>query len=149
MYSTFNAFGPIHGLNTRCNCCYCGKSIPATEAYTDSIGRTLCESCIASSHITYVYEMAIYELAWYLDQLKIPYKEIEPLYDGYAIRFSWCSGDVACHYGTYGSNIGRLESYGFSKDNGDVSGFLTPLEAAEIVLHEWNEYNKQMRKQQG
>lgn len=150
MYSTFQAYNLVHGLNfdldsTVFQCCSCGKDIPATEAYADTIGRTWCESCVVPSRVASIYEVAIHELARYLDRLDIPYEEIEQLYEGYAIRFPWCSGDVACHYGTYGGRMGRLETYGFSKDNGDVHGFLTPLEAVEIVLHDWNERNRQMR----
>ena len=32
---------------------------------------------------------------------------------------------------------------GFKMDDGDVSGFLTPFKALEIILHEWNTREKE------
>lgn len=143
-------FASIHGIKldptTICTCCNCGKELLVHHAYADSIDRHWCASCVEGERIASIYEIAIHELTRYLDRLDIPYEEPEKLFDGFAVRFPWCEGDVACHFGTYGGRDGLMETYCFSMDNGDVTGYLHPLEALEIVLHDWNERNKQMRE---
>lgn len=143
-------FITIHGIkldpSTTCTCSNCGKELLVRHAYADSIGRHWCASCVEGERIANIYEIAIHELTRYLDRLDIPYEEPEKLYDGFAVRFPWCHGDVACHSYTYGGRDGLMESYCFSMDDGDVTGYLHPLEALEIVLHDWNERNKQMRE---
>lgn len=63
---------------------------------------------------------------------KIPF-EIKPLYEGWQIRFNWAYGaDVAAHDGTYGTFSGKVESYQFPWDEGDVS-VLEPEEAFELI----------------
>ena len=107
-----------------------------------------CASCVETEgeRIASIYEIAVLELIHYLGRLGIPYNEPEELYDGFVVRFPWCEGDVACHSGTYGGCNGLMESYQFSMDDNDVTGYLHPLEALEIVLHEWNEHNRKMRE---
>lgn len=146
-------FASVRGIkidpSTTFICCGCGEELPASNVYVDSMGRHChywCEFCAGDERIASIYEIAIHELTRYLDRLDIPHKEPEELYDGFAIRFPWCEGDVACHSGTYGGCNGLMESYQFSMDNGDVTGCLHPLEALEIVLHDWNERNSKMRE---
>ena len=122
------------------------KELLVRHAYADSIDRHWCASCVKDERIANIHEIAIHELTRYLDRLDIPYEEPEKLFDGFAVRFPWCEGDVACHFGTYGGRDGLMETYCFSMDDGDVTGYLHPLEALEIVLHDWNERNKQMRE---
>ena len=44
--------------------------------------------------------------------------QLFPIHDGWQLRFPWYEeGDIACHSGTGG----RLESYGFPWDEGDVT----------------------------
>ena len=71
-----------------------------------------------------------------LDLLGIP-NTINPLYDGWQLRFPWCEGDIACHSHTYGAAKGDVESYQFSWDDGDVTQ-LTPEEATFLILREWS-----------
>ena len=146
-------FASVRGIKidpaTTFICCGCGAELSASNTYVDSMGRHRhywCTSCASDERIASIYEIAIHELTCYLDRLDIPHKEPEELYDGFAVRFPWCEGDVACHSGTYGGCNGLMESYQFSMDNGDVTGCLHPLEALEIVLHDWNERNRKMRE---
>ena len=146
-------FASVRGIKidpaTTCICCGCGEELPISNAYVDSMGRHChywCASCAGDERIASIYEIAIHELTCYLDRLDIPHKEPEELYDGFAVRFPWCEGDVACHSGTYGGCNGLMESYNFSMDDNDVTGYLHPLEALEIILHEWNERNSKMRE---
>lgn len=74
-----------------------------------------------------------------LDSLHIPCSMNE-CWEGYQLRFSWCEGDVAVHDGTHGHNRGKVESYEFPWDDGDVS-VLTPEEAAIKIIAL---YNKEM-----
>ena len=148
-------FASVRGIKidpaATCICCGCGEELPISNAYADSMGRHChywCASCVETEgeRIASIYEIAILELTRYLDRLDIPHKEPEELYDGFAVRFPWCEGDVACHSGTYGGCNGLMESYQFSMDDNDVTGYLHPLEALEIILHEWNEHNRKMRE---
>ena len=146
-------FASVRGIKidpaTTCICCGCGEELPVSKAYVDSMGRHChywCEFCAGDERIASIYEIAIHEFTRYLDRLDIPHKEPEELYDGFVVRFPWCEGDVACHSGTYGGCNGLMESYQFSMDDGDVTGYLHPIEALEIVLHEWNERNSKMRE---
>lgn len=145
MHSTYKNFALIQNQNidfveTTCKCCNCGRTLPAFLAYADNLNRVYCRACVEGEHIASIYELAIWQLTRHLDRLDIPYNEPEQLYDGFAVRFPWCEGDVACHSGTYGGTQGLLESYQFAMDDGDVNGYLTALEALEIVLHEWNQH---------
>ena len=151
MYTTLQNFALVRNLDLdlsdmTCTCCNCGVSMAAEAAYVDTLGRVWCSDCV-DGRIVSIYELAIHELTRYLDKLDIPYEEPEALYEGWAIRFPWCEGDVACHRVLLGGTNGRLETYHFSLDNGDVHGNLLPLEALEIVLHECNERNRAMRQE--
>lgn len=148
MYSTLRNLALVRNLdisNMTCTCCNCGHPIEVDAAYADTIGRVWCGDCL-DGRIVSIYELAIHELTRLLDRLDIPYEE-EELYDGYVVRFPWCKGDVACHRALPGGTNGRLETYRFSLDNGDVHGNLLPLEALEIVLNEWNKHNRAMRQE--
>lgn len=68
---------------------------------------------------------------------EVPYTT-NKLGTGRQIRFPWCMGDVACHTGTYGHNVGMVESYQFPWDDGDVS-VLTPEEAGARIVEYYNE----------
>ncbi len=72
-----------------------------------------------------------------LDSLHIPCSMNE-CWEGYQLRFPWCEGDVAAHDGTYEHNRGKVESYEFPWDDGDVS-VLTPEEAAIKIIALYNE----------
>ncbi len=150
MFSSALNFASIHGIkldaSTTCTCCSCGKELLVRHAYADSIDRHWCASCVKGERIANIHEIAIHELTRYFDRLDIPYEKPEELHDGFAVRFPWCDGDVACHSYTYGGRAGLMESYQFSMDEGDVTGYLHPLEVLEIVLHDWNERNKKMRE---
>ena len=151
MYTTLRNLALVRNLNLdlsdmACTCCNCGVSMAAETAYADTLGRIWCGDCV-DGRIVSIYELAIHELTHYLDKLDIPYEEPEALYEGYAIRFPWCQGDVACHRALPGGTNGRLETYRFSLDNGDVHGNLLPLEALEIILNEWNKRNRAMRQE--
>ena len=67
----------------------------------------------------------------------------EKLWNGFAIRFPWCDGDVAMHSGTYGNSMGHVESYKFSWDEGDVT-HMTPEKAVEFITHEYITYLRRM-----
>jgi len=64
---------------------------------------------------------------------------VNTVWDGYQIRFPWCEGDVACHFGTYGHDSDMVESYQFPWDEGDVS-VLTPEEAVEHIINYYAEF---------
>ena len=68
---------------------------------------------------------------------------IEELWDGYAIRFPWCDGDIAMHSGTYGNSMGYVESYQFSWDEDDVTR-MEPATAIELVTHEYITYLRRL-----
>ena len=72
-----------------------------------------------------------------LTTLNIPCT-INPLFDGWQLRFPWCAGDVAAHSGTYGQAQGKVESYEFPWDNGDVTA-LSPEEAAIRIIELYDE----------
>lgn len=151
MFSTLKNFHLVNGIrfdysNATCTCCNCGKTVAAASAYADSADRTYCPDCMNGTKIASVYSLAMFHLARYLDRLDIPYEDPVDLLHGKQIRFPWTNGDVVCHEASYGGNIGRLETMGFTFDNGDVTGHLLPLEALEIILHDWNECNKELRE---
>jgi hypothetical protein len=106
--------------------------------YADTLGRVWCAECLGDAKVANIYELGMHELTRLLDRLDIPYEDPTDICHGKQIRFNWCDGDVICHFGSYGGNSGLLETMGFTMDNGDVSGNLTPLRALEIILHEWN-----------
>lgn len=63
---------------------------------------------------------------------------VHRVYEGLQLRFPWCRGDVACHAGTYGANLGHVESYEFPWDDGDV----TELEPEKMALRIVNYYKE-------
>ena len=58
---------------------------------------------------------------------------VNPISEGLQLRFPWHEGDVACHAGTYGSDIGMVESYQFPWDEEDVT-MLEPKEMATRII---------------
>ena len=66
----------------------------------------------------------------------VPFFEKE-IYEGYQLRFRWTIGDVAVHNGTYGAAYGKVETYEFPWDEGDVSE-LWPEEAAMKIVEYYN-----------
>ena len=151
MYTTLQNFALVRNLpisgESLVDCCNCGHEHTADEMYADTLGRVWCAECLGDAKVANIYELAIHELTRYLDKLDIPYEEPEELHEGYVVRFPWCKGDVACHRAFQGGTNGRLETYRFSLDDGDVHSNLLPLEALEIVLNEWNKRNRAMRQE--
>ena len=78
------------------------------------------------------YFIPILKVAKALYHTNIPF-DFRNAMDGAQLRFDWCAGDIVCHNFSYGSNAGRVESYMFPWDNGDVS-MLTPEEATEKII---------------
>ena len=147
MYTTLQNFALVRDLpisdESMVSCCNCGHKYTAAKMYADTLGRFWCIECVGSSTIANIYEFGMHELTRLLDKLDIPYEDPTDLYDGKQIKFNWCDGDVICHCGSYGGNYGLLETMGFKIDDDDVSGFLTPFKALEIILHEWNTREKE------
>lgn len=83
------------------------------------------------------YAERIVKIAAALDAAEVPVPyTICQCYEGWQLRFPWCKGDIAVHDGTYGAPAGKVESYQFSWDNGDV----TSLTVEEAVRRIKNEY---------
>ena len=147
MYTTLQNFALIRDLpisdESMVSCCNCGREHAAAKMYADTLGRFWCIECMGSSKIANIYEFGMHELTRLLDKLDIPYEDPTDICYGKQIKFNWCDGDVICHYGSYGGNCGLLETMGFKMDDGDVSGYLTPFKALEIILHEWNTREKE------
>lgn len=78
------------------------------------------------------YEERIDAIASYCDLYNVPYTT-NPIWNGKQIRFPWCTGDVACHEFTYGTDIDKVESYCFPWDNEDVT-VLSVEEAAGLII---------------
>lgn len=87
------------------------------------------------------YKGYIFYLACLLNLLDVP-NRFNECYDGAQLRFDWHIGDVACHSGTYGANQGKVETYEFPWDNGDVS-VLTPQEAAARIANLYYELKEE------
>ena len=66
------------------------------------------------------YANNILQIAEKLDKAKIPYK-VETLWEGYALTFPWCDGDVVSHAMIYGAEQGAVESAGMPWDEMDVT----------------------------
>ena len=147
MYTTLQTFALVRNLpisdDALVDCCNCGHEHVTTEMYADTLGRLWCAECMGNSKVASIYEFGMNELTRLLDRLDIPYEDPTDICHGKQIRFNWCDGDVICHFGSYGGNVGLLETMGFKMDRGDVSGHLTSFEALEIILHEWNNREKE------
>lgn len=91
------------------------------------------------------FSIAMNELCNLLDKVGIPHNTPEDFAGGKSLRFPWTKADVVCHPYSYGGLLGHFETMGFTADNDDVSGSLRPPEALEIILHDWNEYNRKIR----
>jgi len=81
------------------------------------------------------YEKAINEVIAILINHNVPFT-VNQIYEGLQLRFPWCDGDVACHEGTYGAENGKVETYEFPWDEGDVS-MLTPADCAMRIARLW------------
>ena len=147
MYTTLQNFALVRNLpisdESLVDCCNCGREHAAEEMYADTLGRIWCAECLGDAKVANIYELGMHELTHLLDRLDIPYEDPTDMCHGKQIRFNWCDGDVICHFGSYGGNVGLLETMGFKMDCGDVSGNLTPFKALEIILHEWNNKEKE------
>lgn len=147
MYTTLQNFVLVHNLpisdESPVDCCNCGRVHAAAEMFADTLGRIWCAECVGNAKVANIYELGMHELTHLLDRLDIPYEDPTDMLQGKQIHFNWCDGDVICHYGSYGGHSGLLETMGFKMDNGDVSGCLTPFKALEIILHEWNNREKE------
>ena len=147
MYTTLQNFALVRNLpisgESLVDCCNCGHEHTAAEMYADTLGRIWCAECVGNAKVANIYELGMHELTHLLDKLDIPYEDPVTMLNGQQIRFNWCDGDVICHYGSYGGHSRLLETMGFKMDEGDVSGCLTPLQALEIILHEWNNKKKE------
>lgn len=147
MYTTLQNFALVRNLpisdKSMVDCCNCGHEYGAIEMFADTLGRIWCAECVGNVKVANIYELGMHELTHLLDRLDIPYEDPTELCGGQQIRFNWCDGDVICHYGSYGGDAGLLETMGFEMDSADVSGYLTAMQALEIILHEWNNRKKE------
>lgn len=137
MYTTLQNFVLVRNLpisdESLVECCSCGHEHTAAEMFADTLGRIWCAECVGNAKVANIYELGMHELTHLLDRLDIPYEGPNEL----------CGGDVICHHASYGGNAGLLETMGFKMDDEDVSGYLTPFKALEIILHEWNTKEKE------
>lgn len=92
-----------------------------------------------------IFSIAMNKLCSLLDKVGIPHNTPEDFAGGKSLHFPWTEADVVCHPYSYGGLLGRFETMGFTADNDDVSGWLYPHEALEIILHDWNEYNEKIK----
>ena len=102
-------------------------------------------SCVTSngkfSYITEEgYVRNIFSIIFALKKADVPYTD-HKMFDGWQITFPWCEGDVICHFGSYGSDGGYVESMNFPWDEGDVSTD-TPEEMAKKIIDYYKELNK-------
>lgn len=70
----------------------------------------------------------------------VPYT-MNPIFEGWQIRFPWCDGDVVIHDGSHGHRIGLVESYCFPWDDGDVSA-MTSEEMADKIVEFYNHHKR-------
>ena len=82
------------------------------------------------------YANNILKIAEKLDKAKIPY-EIKPLWEGYALTFPWCHGDVVSHDWIYGAQQGAVESMGMPWDEMDVT-VLSAKDMGDKILAYYN-----------
>ena len=80
------------------------------------------------------YANTILLLANKLSEKNIPHT-LNTILNGLQIRFPWNNGDLVCHFGSYGSEEGCVESYCCPWDNGDVS--CLSIEEAFDNIVEW------------
>lgn len=87
----------------------------------------------------YKYFTILSAIANKLAQENIPFI-LEPCNDGWRLVCPWADGaDIAVNRFTFGSSKGRVESYKFPWDNGDVS-ILESEEAFRKIRQLWREY---------
>jgi hypothetical protein len=127
-----------------CICSKCEKTIPSEKAYVNcDDSKPYCENCIDKTEKRNICYVSVMRLAEFLSSLYIPYNIQEyKIFHGYIITFPWTVGDIACHQGTYGGREGLFESYGFSTDEGDVTGNMNIVQALEKILFEYNHLDK-------
>ena len=91
------------------------------------------------THNTKEYKKVIDKVTNILNENKVIYTT-RRLYEGYQILFNpWHQGDVIIHDGSYGHNIGKVETMGFPWDEGDVS-MLSPEECANEIVELFESY---------
>lgn len=86
-----------------------------------------------------VYAQAILKITDKLDEAEVPYT-INDCLGGYQLRFPWCDGDIVAHQYAP-SGLGKVESMGFSWDEGDVS-VKEPMIMAVNVVREYETWGK-------
>lgn len=151
MFTSLSNFFRFHGLTNlkvddfSTHCHSCGLSTNGRHLYVDHEGECYCSDCVPSDSIDNLYTFAMGELCVLLDKVGIPHNTPEDFAGGKSLRFAWTKGDVVCHPYNYGGLFGHFETMNFSADDGDVSGWLRPHEALEIILHDWNEYNRKIK----
>ena len=106
------------------------------EEIFDSLAKIDNMSEEEAQNINPEYKARIEIIAAFCDANKIPYN-LNPLFGGYQITFPWCSGDVACHIGTYGVDEGLVESFQFPWDEDNVSIF-SPSAMAALIINYYN-----------
>lgn len=127
------------------HCHFCGRSTSGRYLYVNHDEECYCPDCVPPHLIDNLYTFAMDELCSLLDKVGIPHNTPEDFAGGKSLRFPWTEGDIVCHSYSYGGSFGRFETMNFTADDGDVSGWLRPLKALEIILHDWNEYNRKIK----
>lgn len=144
-YFRFRNVTNINLNNFSAHCHSCGLPTSGRYLYVNHNEECYCPDCVPPRLIDNLYTFAMDELCSLLDKVGIPHNAPEDLAGGKSLRFPWTEGDVICHPYSYGGVFGRFETMNFTADNDDVSGWLHPLKALEIILHEWNEYNRKIK----
>ena len=90
-----------------------------------------------------IYGKPMIAIAKTLSDWNVPFKlESFPApRSGYSITFPWHKGDIACNDFTYGHAMGKVETYKFPWDNGDIS-VMYPYEAVCRVIDLYRELTK-------
>lgn len=151
MFTSLSNFFRFHGLTNlkvddfSTHCHSCGLPAHGRQIYVNHEGESYCSDCVPSDSVGDLYAFAMDELCNLLDKVGIPHNAPEDFADGKSLRFPWTKSDVVCHPYSYGGLFGHFETMNFTADEGDVSGWLRPHEALEIILHDWNEYNRKIK----
>lgn len=83
------------------------------------------------------YAKPILNLSNALSERNIPHT-INVLWDGLQIHFPWNNGDIICHSGSFGHEVGDVESMACPWDDEDVS-HLTVKDAVDRIITWWQE----------
>ena len=84
-----------------------------------------------------IYANSILTIVEKLDKAEVPYT-LHKCWEGYQLRFPWCVGDIFAHQYAP-SKLGKVESMGFSWDDGDVTVMepeaMAIMVVAEYIIH--------------